>query len=326
MKKDKRSGKKSIILSIGGNVIIRQNELGTLEEQFKNIRASFECVARLIEDSKSLVITHGNGPVVGNILIRNESAKDIIPRTPLYACGAESEGGIGFMLQQTLYNIFKKLEKPIETVTVVTQTVVSKLDPAFKNPSKPIGPYYSKDEAAEIKRAKGFTMAEDSGRGWRRLVPSPRPVKIIESGVIKRLASAGVVVIAAGGGGIPVTENPDKSISGIDAVIDKDLATALLAKELEAKVFINLTQIDRVYLNFGKPGQKGIDRMSVKEAKKHLASGEFLPGSMGPKIEAAIEFLEAGGEEVVITSPEFLKDALEGRAGTRITKNQGSSD
>ena len=321
MKRAERPGGKSIILSIGGNVIIKRNETGTVEEQFKNIRASFECVERLIEDSRSLVITHGNGPIVGNILIRNESAKTAIPLMPLYVCGAESVGGIGFMLQQTLYNIFKKLEKPIETVTVVTQTVVSKLDPAFKNPSKPIGPYYSKNEAAEIKRDKGFTMAEDSGRGWRRLVPSPRPVKIIESGLIKRLASAGVVVIAAGGGGIPVTENPDKSISGIDAVIDKDLATALLAKELEAKVFINLTQIDRVYLNFGKPGKKGIDKMTVKEAKKHLASGEYLPGSMGPKIEAAIEFLEAGGEEVVITSPESLKDALEGEAGMRITKD-----
>ena len=189
-----------------------------------------------------------------------------------------------------------------------------------------MGPYYSEDEAKKIARDKGFVMAEDSGRGWRRLVPSPKPVRIIESGVIKKLASSGVVVIAAGGGGIPVVEGPDKSISGIDAVVDKDLATALLAKDLGAEIFINLTQIDRAYLNFGKPGQKGIDKMTVKEAKKHLSAREFLPGSMAPKIEAAIEFLEAGGEEVVITSPEFLKDALEGRAGTRITENQGSSD
>ncbi|MFZ3072754.1 MAG: carbamate kinase [Thermodesulfobacteriota bacterium] len=321
MKKDKRSGKKSIILSIGGNVIIRQNERGTIEEQFKNIRASFECIVRLIEDSRSLVITHGNGPIVGNILIRNELAKNTIPPMPLYVCDADSEGGIGFMLQQTLYNEFKKLKKPVKAVTVVTQTVVSKLDPAFKNPSKPVGPYYAKDEAKRIAKAKGFVMAEDSGRGWRRLVPSPKPIKIIESGIIKELASNGVVVIAVGGGGIPVVENPDKTITGIDAVVDKDLATALLAKDLGTEIFINLTQIDRAYLNFGKPWQKGIDKMTVKEAKKYLKAGEFLSGSMGPKIEAAIEFLDSGGEEVIITSPESLKDALEGKAGTRITKN-----
>lgn len=321
MKRAERPGKKSIILSIGGNVIIRRNETGTVEEQFENIRASFECVERLIEDSRSLVITHGNGPIVGNILIRNESAKGTLPQMPLYVCDADSEGGIGFMLQQTLYNEFKKLRKPIEAVTIVTQTVVSKLDPAFKNPTKPVGPYYAKDEAGKIARDKGFVMAEDSGRGWRRLVPSPKPVRIIESSVIKKLASSGVVVIAAGGGGIPVVEGPDKTITGIDAVVDKDLATAILAKDLGAEVFINLTQIDRAYLNFNKPGQKGIDRMTVKEAKKHLKAGEFLPGSMAPKIEAAIEFIEGGGEEVIITSPEFLKDALEGNAGTRITKD-----
>lgn len=321
MKRNKRREKKTIILSIGGNVIIRQNERGSVEEQFKNIRASLECVVRLIEDSKSLVITHGNGPIVGNILIRNESAKDIIPQMPLYVCGADSEGGAGFMLQQTLYNEFKKLKKPIEAVTIVTQTVVSKLDPAFKNHSKPIGPYYSKDEAEEISKAKGFVMAEDSGRGWRRLVPSPKPIRIIEAGVIKKLSSEGVVVIAAGGGGIPVAENKDRTITPIDAVIDKDLATALLAKELGSEVFINLTQIDRAYLNFGKPGQKGIDKMTVKEAKKHLKAGEFLPGSMAPKIEAAIEFIESGGEEVIITSPEFLKYALDKKAGTRICRD-----
>ena len=321
MKRAERPGKKSIILSIGGNVIIKRNETGTVEEQFKNIRASFECVERLIEDSRSLVITHGNGPIVGNILIRNESAKGTLPQMPLYVCDADSEGFVGFMLQQTLYNEFKKLKKPIEVVTIVTQTVVSKLDPAFKKPTKPVGPYYAKDEAGRIAQDKGFVMAEDSGRGWRRLVPSPKPVRIIESGVIKKLASSGVVVIAAGGGGIPVVEGPDKTIAGIDAVVDKDLATAILAKDLGTEVFINLTQIDRAYLNFNKPGQKGIDRMTIKEAKKHLKAGEFLPGSMAPKIEAAIEFIEGGGEEVIITSPEFLKDALEGRAGTRIRRD-----
>ena len=321
MKRAERPGKKSIILSIGGNVIIRRNETGTVEEQFENIRASFECVERLIENSRSLVITHGNGPIVGNILIRNESAKGTLPQMPLYVCDADSEGGVGFMLQQTLYNEFKKLEKPIEVVTIVTQTVVSKLDPAFKKPTKPVGPYYAKDEAGRIAQDKGFVMAEDSGRGWRRLVPSPKPVRIIESSVIKKLASSGVVVIAAGGGGIPVVEGPDKTIAGIDAVVDKDLATAILAKDLGTEVFINLTQIDRAYLNFNKPGQKGIDRMTIKEAKKHLKAGEFLPGSMAPKIEAAIEFIEGGGEEVIITSPEFLKDALEGRAGTRIRRD-----
>ncbi|MBI5560455.1 MAG: carbamate kinase [Deltaproteobacteria bacterium] len=312
------AGKTTTIISLGGNVIIRRHEKGTVEEQFENTRVSCAFIARAIADGENIVITHGNGPIVGNILLRNEAMKENIPPMPLYICDADSEGGIGFMVQQTLYNELLRTGKVKDIVTVVTQVVVDPSDPAFKNPTKPIGPYYTEGDAKRIAREKGWAVKEDSHRGWRRFVASPKPRKVIESNIIKKLSDDGVIVIAAGGGGIPVVENPDSTLSGVDCVIDKDLATSVLAKEIGAGVFINLTQTDMVYLNFGKPGQKGIPEMGVKEAKKYLKEGEFLPGSMQPKIEAAIGFLEAGGREVVITTPEFIEDALKGKAGTRI--------
>ena len=203
-------------------------------------------------------------------------------------------------------------------VTVVTQVVVDKNDPAFSNPTKPIGPFYTKADADILKREKGWAMIEDSNRGYRRVVPSPRPLKVIEADAIRKLADAGAIVIAAGGGGVPVVELPDGDLTGIDAVIDKDLATSLLAKNIGAGLFINLTQIDKVYINFGKADQTGLNNLSVTDAKKYLSQGEFALGSMGPKIEAAIEFLEAGGKEVIITIPELIEKAMEERAGTRI--------
>lgn len=310
--------RKTVIISLGGNVIIRRGERGTIEEQFENTRRACAFIARTIEGKKNIVITHGNGPVVGNILIRSEALKNEIPPMPLYICDADSAGGIGFIIQQTLYNELLLAGKIKDIVTVVTQVVISRDDPAFQNPTKPIGPYYTEEEALRISRERGWKVAEDSGRGWRRFVASPRPLRVVEADIIKKLSDMGVIVIAAGGGGVPVVENPDSTLRGVDAVIDKDLATSALAKEIGAEVFINLTQIEMVYINFGKPGRKGIPRMGVKEAKKYLEDGEFLPGSMKPKIEAAIEFLEAGGKEVIITTPELVEDAMEGRAGTRI--------
>jgi carbamate kinase len=306
------------IISLGGNAIIKRGEAGTIEEQFTNIRISMACVARMVESGRPIIITHGNGPIVGNILIRSEAVKQKIPPMPLYICDADSEGGIGFMIQQTLYNELLKTHRIEDVVTIVTQVVVNKLDPAFTNPTKPIGPYYTKKEAEGLNKEKGWHMAEDSLRGYRRLVPSPRPVRVVEAGVIKRLSLSGVVVIAAGGGGVPVTQDRDGHLKGVDAVIDKDLATSVLAREVGAEFFINLTQVEMVYLGFGRPTQRGIESMSIKEARRYLEAGEFAPGSMGPKIEAAIEFLEGGGKEVIITTPELVDEALEGKAGTRI--------
>lgn len=311
--------KKLAIVSIGGNALIRMGEKGTIEEQFEHTRSAMAAVARIIDMGYNVVITHGNGPIVGYIVIQNEAAKDTIPPMPLYVCDADSEGGIGFVIQQTLYNRLKETGKHGNVVAVVTQVVVDGNDHAFSNPTKPIGPFYMKEEAELLVRERGWVIKEDSNRGWRRVVPSPRPLRVVEARVIKMLADAGVIVIAAGGGGVPVVEHSDGTLEGVDAVIDKDLATSCLARDLGAELFINLTQIDRAYVNFGKSDQKGLDSITVEDARTYLKQGEFAPGSMGPKIEAAIEFIETGGKEVIITTPELIDEAMEGKAGTRIT-------
>ena len=308
------------IISIGGNTLIRKGEKGTIEEQLEHTEKCMAYIAKMASQGKRIVITHGNGPIVGNIVIRNEAAKDIIPPMPLYICNADSEGGIGFMLQQALYNQLKKLNAHRDVATIVTQVVVDKNDPAFSKPTKPIGPFYTKEEAERTKQQKGWTIHEDSNRGYRRVVPSPKPLKVIEADIIKRLAMDGVIVIAAGGGGVPVVEVNEGQLQGIDAVIDKDLTTAVLANAIGAETFIDLTQTDSVYINYGKQNQKPLNRPALSEVKKYLTRGEFPPGSMGPKIEAAIEFLETGGKEVIITTPELVEAAMKGKAGTRITR------
>ncbi|MBI5587404.1 MAG: carbamate kinase [Deltaproteobacteria bacterium] len=310
--------KEKIVVSLGGNAIVRRGGSGTIEEQFANAGAACACVARIASGGSSVIITHGNGPIVGNLVIQNESAKNTVPPMPLYICDADSEGAIGFVIQQTLYNRLHKIHRIKEVVAVVTQVVVNPKDAAFGDPSKPVGPFYSKEEAEILSVSKGWAMKEDSFRGYRRVVPSPRPMRIVEAGVIGRLAEEGVVVIAAGGGGVPVVEDGEGMLSGIDAVVDKDLSTAILAVETKAKLIINLTQTDMVYLNFGKPGERGIPDMGIDEARRYLAEGHFAPGSMRPKIEGAVEFLENGGDEVIITTPELVEEALGGRAGTRI--------
>ncbi len=309
---------KKVIVSIGGNALIRRGESGTIEEQFHNAGAACAIVSRLLAEGCGVIITHGNGPVVGNIVIRNEAAKGFVPPMPLYISDADSEGGLGFMIQQTIYNEFKRAGIDAEVATIITQVVVDPLDPAFAAPAKPVGPYYRADEARALARTKGWTMREDSGRGIRRVVPSPRPLRIIEAGVIKGLAESGVVVIAAGGGGVPVVEAEDKSLAGVDAVVDKDLSTTLLARETGVASILNLTSIDSVYLDFGGPKERPLRELKAEDAKKFLAQGEFAEGSMGPKVEAAIEFIEAGGKEVFISTPALMSEAMEGRAGTRI--------
>ena len=306
------------VISLGGNALIRRGEKGTIEEQFEHTRACAAQIARIVSEGFRVVITHGNGPIVGNIVIRNEAARNTVPPMPLYICDADSEGGIGYMIQQTLYNSLRGIHEVKDVVTVITQVLVDADDPAFENPSKPIGPFYTIEEATILQKTRGWTLREDSGRGYRRVVPSPRPLKIIETGVISRLAGLGVIVIAAGGGGVPVVQLPDGDLRGIDAVVDKDLATSLLARELGAEYFINLTQVDRVYMDYGKEGQRGLREVGLQEIRSLHAQGHFPAGSMGPKIEAAMEFLEAGGRAVIITSPELIGEAMEGRAGTRI--------
>ncbi|MBI5640340.1 MAG: carbamate kinase [Nitrospirae bacterium] len=304
------------VVSLGGNALIRRGERGTIEEQFSHTRACTSQISGMIRKGWRIVITHGNGPIVGNIVLRNEAAKNTIPPMPLYICDADSEGGIGYMIQQTLYN---QLRGIASIVTIITQVVVDVEDGAFSNPTKPIGPFYSAEEAVTLGRTKGWKLIEDSGRGYRRVVPSPRPGRIVEADVIKSLSQQGVIVIAAGGGGIPVRELPGGSLQGVDAVIDKDFSTGLLAREIKAVRLINLTDVDRVYLDYGKPGQRGLNDVRLDEIRGYFQQDHFPAGSMGPKIVAAIEFLEGEGEEVIITSPELVEDAMKGKAGTRIT-------
>jgi len=307
-----------LVIAIGGNALIRQGERGTVDEQVAHADSCMAHIAEFIEPGQPLIITHGNGPFVGNTLIQMECAKDTIPPMPLFIADADSEGGIGFILQQSLYNQLAKLGKRVNVVSVVTQVVVDKKDPAFIMPEKPVGPFFSMEEARFMSVARGWAMSEDAGRGWRRVVPSPRPIRIIEADTIRRTAQGGDIVIAAGGGGVPVVEDENGLLRGIDAVIDKDLASSLLARQVGAKKLMILTSVDCVYLDYGKPAQRRISRIGVSEAKEHLAQGQFPPGSMGPKVQAAIEFIEHGGGEVIITSPEMIKEAISSKAGTVI--------
>jgi carbamate kinase len=306
------------VVSLGGNALIRRGEEGTIEEQFAHTRACAAQLSLMVRDGFRIVITHGNGPIVGNIVIRNEAARNTVPPMPLYICDADSEGGIGYMIQQTLYNSLRGVREVRGVVTVITQVVVDGKDRAFEEPSKPIGPFYTEGEAAELEKTRGWTLREDSGRGYRRVVPSPRPKKIVETEVIRHLASTGFITVAAGGGGVPVVELESGDLQGVDAVVDKDLATSLLARELGAECFINLTQVDSVYLDYGKDGQRPLRDAGLDEIAAYYEQGHFPAGSMGPKIEAAIGFLRAGGKEVIITTPELIGEAMEGRAGTRL--------
>jgi carbamate kinase len=306
------------VVALGGNALIREGERGEIGEQQRHIRESVVHLPLLLERGYALVITHGNGPVVGHLLLQNEAARDLVPPMPLDVCDADSEGSIGYLTQQTLVNELRNRAQARQVVSVVTQVLVDRDDPAFQHPTKPVGPFYTVEEARKLGRAKGWDLVEDAGRGWRRVVPSPRPLEVIELPAIRILLEHQVVVIAAGGGGIPVVRAADGGLRGVEAVIDKDRASALLASALEARKLIILTAAEAVYRRFGRPDREPISALDCAEARKLLAAGEFPPGSMGPKIEAAVEFLERGGEEVLITLPETLPAALEGKTGTRI--------
>jgi len=308
---------KIAVVAIGGNSLIKDKAHQTVPDQFETTRETCAYISRMIENDWNVVITHGNGPQVGFILLRSEMASHVLHPVPLDSCGADTQGAIGYMIQQCLYNEFKRRDIKKQVVTVVTQVMVDKNDPAFQNPTKPIGSFYDEKKAKKYRDERGWNIMGDVGRGWRRVVPSPIPVRIIEYDVVKTLIDQGFVVIAVGGGGIPVIEE-DGELKGIAAVIDKDHASALLAIDIKADLFLISTAVEKVALNFGEPNQKLLDRMTLAEAKKYYEEGHFPPGSMGPKIQAIINFLEKGGKEALITNPENIEHALLGETGTRI--------
>jgi carbamate kinase len=310
-----------IVIALGGNAILQRGQKGTVEEQMANINTACTYIAEIIANNAyRVVITHGNGPQVGNVLLQNEAARDQVPMMPLDVCGAATQGMIGYMIQQTLANILRTAELPHNITTVLTQTIVDKDDPAFKNSSKPVGPFYDEKEAEKLRRERGWDLVYDSSRGYRRVVPSPKPVRIQETRIIKNMLDSGEIVVAVGGGGIPVTRDVNRDLRGVDAVIDKDLATSRLAQDICADTLLILTDVEQVMLNYGKPQAKGIYHMTIAEAEKYLAEGQFGVGSMRPKIEASIEFVRSKEKKVIITELSKAADALAGKAGTRITR------
>jgi len=313
--------KQLTVVALGGNAILQPGQEGSFEEQMKNVRVTCEQLAEMVVSGEyKVVITHGNGPQVGNILLQNETAKSVAAPMPLFVCGAESQGLIGFMIQQNLMNLLAERGMPqVPVATVVTQVIVGRDDPAFAHPTKPVGPFYKEEEAKALEREKGYHVREDAGRGWRRVVPSPDPIAIAEKEAIRKLVEARAIVIASGGGGIPVVRE-ESGLRGVDAVIDKDLAGERLAADVGASIFMILTDVDQVKLNYKTPEEKGVSRMTLAEAKRYHAEGHFAKGSMEPKVRAAIRFIEAGGKRAIITSLHRALDALEGHAGTTITE------
>jgi len=304
------------VVAIGGNSLRRAKELGKFEEQQAHATETCRGIAAILRHGYRVVLTHGNGPQVGEALLRSELAQDVLPTHNLDVCDAETEGSIGYLLQQTLDNVLHESGVPQKVVSIITQVIVDANDPAFLRPDKPIGPFYEKAEAVQKERL-GWRMVEDSGRGWRRVVASPHPQRIHEIEAIRACLDAGFVVIAAGGGGIPVVRQAGQ-LKGSEAVIDKDRCSALLAMELGAELLVFSTGVTHAYLHFGKANEKPLFRVSWEEARAYLRQGEFAVGSMGPKVEAALRFLDFGGRRAIITAPEYMAAAVAGAAGTEI--------
>ncbi len=310
--------RKIALLAVGGNALLREGEWGHQEDQLANARETAEMLARVVAEGYALCVVHGNGPQVGNLLIQQEAASGQIPPYTLDICGAMTQGSMGYMLERMLINRLRFMGLAAPVTSVLTEVVVDKEDPGFQNPAKPVGPFYEQTRARELMRTKKWKMKEDAGRGWRKVVPSPRPLEIVQLEAIKLLLQAGHSVIAGGGGGIPVIRDSSGFLVGVEAVIDKDRLSALLAAELGADLFIILTGVAKVALDFGKPTQRWVDRLTAAEARQHLAEGQFPVGSMGPKIESALAFLEGGGHEVLITTAEALATEDPATVGTRI--------
>jgi carbamate kinase len=311
---------KSILIAVGGNSLIRAGEKGTVAEQWVNARRTAAALVELIKGGYQLVVTHGNGPQVGAQLLRSERASDQVPGQTLDVCGASSQGEIGYLLSQSLRDELAAANLNIPVVSVVTQTVVRADDPAMAHPTKPIGPFYSLGQALERQRQLGWQIIEDAARGYRRVVPSPEPLEIVELDVVRSLVRQGVLVVACGGGGIPVVRCGNE-LKGVEAVIDKDRASSLLASQLGMDVFAISTDVDYVYLDYKKPTQRPLGSVTVSEVEGYFRAGHFPAGNMGPKVEAALRFLKSGGEEVVITSYEHLPEAIAGRMGTHIIRD-----
>ena len=312
---------KKLVMALGGNALQEAGKPATAQAQLEVVEKTSEYIADIVERGYEVIVAHGNGPQVGRIVIQNEVASASTPAMPFDVCGAMSQGMVGYHIQQGLSKVLRHRGINKNVVTIVTQVVVDKDDPKFKAPSKPIGPFYTEEEAKAIAAEKGYTMKEDAGRGWRRVVASPLPVEIVELDAVKTLNDAGFVVVTVGGGGIPVVRNDAGDLEGVAAVIDKDLASEKLARDMDADALVILTAVEKVSINFKKPDQKDLDRMSAAEAKQYIKEGHFAPGSMLPKIEAALNFVESKpGRIAIITSLDKAVDAIEGRDGTTITE------
>lgn len=308
-----------VVVALGGNALLKKGAPATAEAQLEVVKQTVDYIAEMSYMDYELAIVHGNGPQIGNIVLASEAASDVVPVMPFDVCGAMSQGYIGYHIQQALRHALLKRKRDIPVVTIITQVVVDREDPAFNNPTKPIGSFYTKEEAKAIAGEKGYDVKEDAGRGWRRVVASPMPKRIVEFSCLKELWDT-TIVVTAGGGGIPVVENADGSLSGIAAVIDKDLAAARLANDIEADILMILTEVEKVSLNFNKPDQSDLDQISIEEAEKYIEEGHFAPGSMLPKVQAAVMFVkENPGKKAIITSLFKSLEALDGKTGTVIS-------
>ncbi len=312
---DKR---KISLVAFGGNALLKEYEKGTQAEQLKNAEKACRVLLNIIKKGYNLLIVHGNGPQVGNILIQMEEAVTKIPPFTLDTCVAMSQGSMGYMLERTMRNQLRKEKIDLDILTIITEVLVNEDDEAFRRPTKPIGPFFTRYRASMLQKEKKWVMIEDAGRGYRRVVPSPKPTEIINLEAIKKLVEQNFLVIACGGGGIPVYRTKNNTFEGIEAVIDKDYTAALLASAIKADLFIILTNVEKVAINYGKIDQKFLGVVTVDEMQKYFKEGHFPPGSMGPKVEAAINYIEKGGKEVIITTADKLKEALDGLTGTRI--------
>ncbi len=316
-----KDGKKLVVVALGGNAISQANEKGSAEEQFHNVAVTCEQLVRINQRGYKLVVTHGNGPQAGSLLIQQEEAKALVPAQPLDICGAMTQGQIGYMFQNTLQNQFLQAGKEIPIAALVTQVEVSEDDPDFQDPTKPVGPFYDRATALRLQEEKGYVVREVKPQGektWRRVVPSPEPLAIVEAACLKALIEARAIVIASGGGGVPVMKQADGTYKGLEAVIDKDKAGNVLAQAVGADVFLILTDVEHAKINWGKANEEAVGQIKVSQMQRLCEEGHFLKGSMGPKVEAAMRFVQAGGERAIITSLSRAADALEGETGTII--------
>jgi carbamate kinase len=315
----------TVVVALGGNAILQPGQVGTFEEQLFNIDGAMRRIAELVENGWRVLLTHGNGPQVGNLLIQNALAAKTVAPMPMDVCGAMSQGQIGYMLEQTLQNHLRMRRQQAPVVTLLTQVAVSAHDKAFANPTKPVGPFYSEAVARKMMLEEGLAMKEDAGRGWRRVVPSPEPVEIVPIAAIRDMLGDGICVICSGGGGVPVVRGKGGALSGIDAVIDKDLAAALLAAEVEADALLILTDVPQAYVHYGTPEQRALGTVTLAEMRAYADAGHFKAGSMGPKVAACMRFVEGGGTSVIASLTEVVQ-AMAGDAGTRIVPEAGTGE